>query len=52
MLTVLTMPIGLAFSKTNSDMFGFNFTIDIIFILDLIKSFFTGSVQVYTTLYL
>lgn len=42
MLTVLTMPISLAFTKINSDMFGFNFAVDLIFILDLIKSFFTG----------
>ena len=42
MLTIVTMPISMAFEGINDDMFYFNLLVDLIFISDLIKSFFTG----------
>jgi hypothetical protein len=42
MITIITMPISMAFEGMNDDMFWFNFLVDVIFISDLFKSFFTG----------
>ena len=44
LVTLVTMPLGLGFEEINDQMFEFNLAVDCIFLLDLLKSFFTGVV--------
>ena len=45
LVTLITLPLGLAFEQLSADVYYFNLTVDCIFILDIIKSFNTGYVN-------
>ena len=45
LVTLVTLPLGMAFETVSSDIYWFNFVVDCIFILDIIKSFSTGYVD-------
>ena len=45
LVTLVTLPLGMAFETLSSDIYWFNFVVDCIFILDIIKSFSTGYVD-------
>jgi CRP-like cAMP-binding protein len=44
-LTVITMPLSIGWEELNREFFGLNLTVDLIFLLDIIKNFFTGIVD-------
>ncbi|GBG27007.1 Potassium/sodium hyperpolarization-activated cyclic nucleotide-gated channel 4 [Hondaea fermentalgiana] len=45
-ITLVTLPLSLAFENFNDAVSGFNLTVDIFFCLDIAKNFFTGYVDI------
>ncbi len=44
-LTVITLPLTMAFEELNEAMFGFNLLVDAFFLSDVVKNFFTGFID-------
>ena len=44
-VTIITIPLSLGYEELNDQMLWLNFTIDCIFMLDVVKNFFTGYVD-------
>lgn len=45
LLTVITMPLSLGWEYLNKKFFGLNLMVDILFLIDMVKNFFTGIID-------
>ena len=45
LLMVITMPLSIGWETLNEEFFGYNLMVDILFILNIVKTFFTGIVD-------